>query len=309
MILKLKRTPGIYLVGFMGCGKTTVGQTGRRGDRLAVRRSRRRHRARAAGSSITHLFSTVGEEAFRQLEHQALMRRVHRIQSGHPTVLALGGGTFTRDDNIELANDNGVSIWIDATIELVRTRVSSSDHRPLAKDPRSSNRSTGPGGMPTPVPTTASRRSRTTRKPSPCRSSTYPSSTNDACTSSDCAATGSVSSAAAAGRRPRQAIRGSAVTDGRFAGSAATGRISSITSTSSGPVRPAAAMATAVEKMLGRRINEGWINVKDGHTASSCAASISTSAGTLSPTSAASAAPRRSRASPRRRASGTWSSA
>jgi shikimate kinase len=133
MILKLKRTPGIYLVGFMGCGKTTVGRLVAEeiGWRFADLDEDIEHEHR---SSISHLFSTIGEEAFRQIEHQALMRRVHRIQSGHPTVLALGGGTFTRDDNIELANDNGVSIWIDASIELVRTRVASSNHRPLAKD-------------------------------------------------------------------------------------------------------------------------------------------------------------------------------
>jgi len=133
MILKLKRTPGIYLVGFMGCGKTTVGRMVAEeiGWRFADLDEDIEHEQR---SSIPHLFSTVGEEAFRQIERQALVRRVHRIQSGHPTVLALGGGTFTRDDNIELANDNGVSIWIDATFDLVRTRVSASTHRPLAKD-------------------------------------------------------------------------------------------------------------------------------------------------------------------------------
>ena len=133
MILKLKRTPGIYLVGFMGCGKTTVGRMVAEeiGWRFADLDEDIEHEQR---SSITHLFSSVGEETFRQIERQALMRRVHRIQSGHPTVLALGGGTFTRDENIELANDNGVSIWIDATLDLVRTRVSSSTHRPLAKD-------------------------------------------------------------------------------------------------------------------------------------------------------------------------------
>ena len=134
MILKLKRTPGIYLVGFMGCGKTTVGrlvaeEIGWRFADLDEDIEREQH------ATIPQLFSTIGEEAFRQIEHQALVRRVRRVQSGHPTVLALGGGTFTRDDNIELANDNGVSIWIDATIDLVRLRVASSAHRPLAKDP------------------------------------------------------------------------------------------------------------------------------------------------------------------------------
>jgi shikimate kinase len=134
MILKLKRTPGIYLVGFMGCGKTTVGRLVAEeiGWRFADLDEDIEHDQH---STIPHLFSSMGEEAFRQIEHQSLVRRVHRIQSGHPTVLALGGGTFTRDDNIELANDNGVSIWIDATLDLVRARVSASTHRPLARDP------------------------------------------------------------------------------------------------------------------------------------------------------------------------------
>jgi shikimate kinase len=133
VILKLKRTPGIYLVGFMGSGKTTVGRLVAEeiGWRFADLDDDIEHEQR---TTITHLFSTVGEEAFRQIEHRALVRRIRRIQSGHPTVLALGGGTFTRDDNIELANDNGVSIWIDATLDLVRSRVAGSTHRPLAKD-------------------------------------------------------------------------------------------------------------------------------------------------------------------------------
>ena len=38
MILKLKRTPGLYLVGFMGCGKTTVGPMVADGARLVVHR-------------------------------------------------------------------------------------------------------------------------------------------------------------------------------------------------------------------------------------------------------------------------------
>lgn len=134
MILKLKRTPGIYIVGFMGCGKTTVGrliaeEIGWRFADLDDDIERDQH------ASITELFATVGEEAFRRVEHEALARRVHRIQAGHPTVLALGGGAFTLDDNIALAKDNGVSIWLDATYEIVRKRVSGSGHRPLARDP------------------------------------------------------------------------------------------------------------------------------------------------------------------------------
>jgi shikimate kinase len=135
MILKLKRTPGIYLVGFMGSGKSTVARyvADEIGWHFADLDEDIEHEQRA---SITHLFGTLGEDAFREIEHDALLRRVRRIQSGYPTVLALGGGTFTRPENIELANNNGVSIWIDATFELVRKRVGASTHRPLARDPQ-----------------------------------------------------------------------------------------------------------------------------------------------------------------------------
>ena len=133
MILKLKRTPGIYFVGFMGSGKSTVARyvAEEIGWHYADLDEDIEHEQRA---SITHLFSSVGEEAFREIEHDALLRRIRRIQSGYPMVIALGGGTFTRSENIDVINENGVSIWLDATLELVRKRVGHSSHRPLARD-------------------------------------------------------------------------------------------------------------------------------------------------------------------------------
>lgn len=133
MILKLKRTPGIYLVGFMGCGKTTVGRllADEIGWRFADLDEDIETEQKA---SITHLFATAGEQSFREMEHTALQQRVRRIQTGNPTVLALGGGTFTRTDNIELVNDNGVSIWLDTSLTIVRKRIAHSTHRPLARD-------------------------------------------------------------------------------------------------------------------------------------------------------------------------------
>jgi shikimate kinase len=135
MNLKLKRTPGLYIAGFMGSGKSTVARfvAEEIGWHFGDLDEDIEHEQRA---SITHLFSSVGEEAFREIEHDALLRRIRRIQSGYPTVLALGGGTFTRPENIELINNNGVSIWLDATLELVRRRVGTSSHRPLARDPQ-----------------------------------------------------------------------------------------------------------------------------------------------------------------------------
>jgi shikimate kinase len=135
MILKLKRTPGIYLVGFMGSGKSTVGRLlaeeigWRFGDLDEDIEQEYR-------SSISHLFATRGEPAFRELERDALLRRVRRIEAGNPTVLALGGGTFTLPENIELVNNNGVSIWLDIALEIARKRTCGSTHRPLARDPQ-----------------------------------------------------------------------------------------------------------------------------------------------------------------------------
>jgi shikimate kinase len=134
MILKLKRTPGIYLVGFMGSGKTTVGE--RLAEELGwsfvdvdediVKRE---------GRSIVDIFDTGGEQAFRELETDCIRKRVRMIQTGRPMVVALGGGAFAQDANFQLLQENGVSIWLDCPIERIRTRIEHCTDRPLARDP------------------------------------------------------------------------------------------------------------------------------------------------------------------------------
>jgi shikimate kinase len=133
MILKLKRTPGIYLVGFMGSGKSTVGRmlADEIGWRFAdidddIENVEKR--------SITEIFTERGEEEFRTIESEAIRQRVRKIQSGHPMVLALGGGAFIQQGNIDLLENNGVTIWLDADFPIVRRRVSMANHRPLARN-------------------------------------------------------------------------------------------------------------------------------------------------------------------------------
>lgn len=134
MKLKLKRTPGIFLVGFMGSGKSTIGrmyadeigwQFGDLDDDIEAARKK----------SISDLFAELGEDAFRDIETEAIRQRILSIRRGHPTVLALGGGAFTREENIEMLTDNGITVWIDTSFEIVRRRVAISNHRPLARDP------------------------------------------------------------------------------------------------------------------------------------------------------------------------------
>jgi shikimate kinase len=134
MILKLKRTPGIFLVGFMGCGKSVVGV------KLAERLGWafcdidsdiecERH------TTINDIFDTLGEEEFRKIESDAIRKRVHVIQSGNPIVVALGGGAFGQPQNREIVENNGVSIWLDCSLPLIRQRLEGCTHRPLARDP------------------------------------------------------------------------------------------------------------------------------------------------------------------------------
>jgi len=134
MILKLKRTPGIYLVGFMGCGKTTIGRA------LALRIGWHfvdldQDIEKAHGDSVQNIFSTHGEEHFRALEHQALKTRVSEVERGKPSVVALGGGTFVQPDNFALLENNGVTLFLDAPFELIQRRVPADGTRPLATDP------------------------------------------------------------------------------------------------------------------------------------------------------------------------------
>ena len=134
MILKLKRTPGIYLVGFMASGKTTVGRSlaWELGwtfididDDIEAQ----------LGATIPEIFDSRGEAEFRRAETEALAGRVKAIERGKPTVIALGGGAFVQPGNFTLVENNGVTIWLDCPLDVVRARVARNSNRPLARDP------------------------------------------------------------------------------------------------------------------------------------------------------------------------------
>jgi shikimate kinase len=134
MILKLKRTPAIYLVGFMGCGKSTVGRA--LADELGWSFvDLDEEIERRQGASIASIFDTRGEAAFRELECAALREHVRTVQMGRPQVISLGGGAFLADENCELATNNGVTVWLDCPFVTIARRVAGGTHRPLARDP------------------------------------------------------------------------------------------------------------------------------------------------------------------------------
>jgi shikimate kinase len=134
MILKLKQTPGIFLVGFMGSGKSTVGQL------LAAHvgwpfADLDADIEKQNNASIPMLFETLGEPGFRRIEMEALAKRIRGVKNGMPLVLAVGGGAYVQPANKEMIDSSGVSIWLDAPFEMVQERVGQASHRPLAADP------------------------------------------------------------------------------------------------------------------------------------------------------------------------------
>jgi shikimate kinase len=134
MNLKLKRTPGIYLVGFMGSGKSTIGRL--LAHRLGWSFFDTDEEIEAAERiRIFEIFEQRGEPEFRRLESEILVQHVRWIERGRPAVLALGGGAFVQPQNRRLLEDSGVTVWLDCPFDVVATRVSQASHRPLARDP------------------------------------------------------------------------------------------------------------------------------------------------------------------------------
>ena len=134
MILELKNTPGIYLVGFMGSGKSTVGRRlaadlGWPFEDLDTAIEAREH------TTISALFAEHGEAEFRRRESDALKQVIAPVSRGLPLVLALGGGAFTSEVNRARLKGHGISIWLDCSLERCRERVAKERHRPLARDP------------------------------------------------------------------------------------------------------------------------------------------------------------------------------
>jgi shikimate kinase len=133
MHLKLKRTPGIYITGFMGSGKTTVG-------RLVAEKlgwdfvDLDTDIEKREGTTVANIFATRGEPEFRRLETDAIKRWLRKIECGMPTVIALGGGAFVQPVNYEILGNNGISVWLDCSLEVAEARIVGVADRPLAQD-------------------------------------------------------------------------------------------------------------------------------------------------------------------------------
>ena len=125
---KLKKT--IVLVGMMGAGKTAVGRA--LAARLDVPFLDSEHEIEAAANmSIPEIFARDGEPFFREKEHQVITRLL-KEECG---VLSTGGGAFLAERNRTVMSEAGVSVCLQADLEVLWKRVKGRDTRPLLRSP------------------------------------------------------------------------------------------------------------------------------------------------------------------------------
>jgi shikimate kinase len=116
----------LYLVGFMGTGKSTVGRQVAR--QLGFQFLDSDHEIeRAQNRAVAKIFAEDGEAKFRELERAF-------IEQGHPAkncVVACGGGLVVPPGMLELLRSRGVVMCMHAPIETVLQRTMHATHRPL----------------------------------------------------------------------------------------------------------------------------------------------------------------------------------
>ena len=119
----------IYLIGFMGCGKSTFGKRLAKKldysfiDMDAVIEEK-------AGKDIVQIFEEDGEHEFRRLEKETLYETL-KIEK---CVIATGGGTPCSDDHMDFINQNGVSVYLRMSpLSIAHRLENAKKQRPLTK--------------------------------------------------------------------------------------------------------------------------------------------------------------------------------
>ncbi len=124
----MKETGNIFLIGFMGCGKSTVatnlnqmyGMHVVEMDQVIAEQQK---------MSIADIFEQYGEPYFRDLESDLLKK----IGAGSNQVISCGGGVVLREQNVAEMKKNGQIVLLTAKPENILKRVSGNDDRPILK--------------------------------------------------------------------------------------------------------------------------------------------------------------------------------
>lgn len=128
---QLKISKNVFLCGFMGCGKSTVGKL------LAKKLSCQfidmdDYIVEKTGMLIPEIFAQKGEQFFRQTETNAIKDFVNITSS--PKIIACGGGAMLKKINSKIANKNGIVVYINVDFETCYSRIKDDKNRPIVQN-------------------------------------------------------------------------------------------------------------------------------------------------------------------------------
>lgn len=119
----------VYIIGFMGSGKTTAGR--KLADKLGwAFIDLDKKIEEFSGQTISVIFSKNGEPYFREVESKVL----RELQIDDDTVISTGGGTPCFNDNMDFMLHNGITVYLKLTPSALISRLSNSMDRPLIAD-------------------------------------------------------------------------------------------------------------------------------------------------------------------------------
>ncbi len=118
----------VFLCGFMGCGKTTVGRAAARLAGVSFI-DLDKVIAAQAGKTIPEIFAEDGEACFRELEASLL---AEEAASARPSIVATGGGALVSPSNAALCRKHGSVVFLDVPFEVCYSRIHRDPNRPVA---------------------------------------------------------------------------------------------------------------------------------------------------------------------------------
>ncbi|NPA12892.1 MAG: shikimate kinase [Aquificae bacterium] len=120
----------IYLIGFMGSGKSTLGRY------LSKKLNRPfldtdQIIQLSEGLTIPEIFEQKGEEYFRQKEKEVLKKLAGQTN----LIVSTGGGLGADKENLKIMKDSGIVVWLDVSLEEILKRIQGDKDRPLINKP------------------------------------------------------------------------------------------------------------------------------------------------------------------------------
>ena len=110
----------LFLVGYMGCGKSTIGRKLSRALHLSFVDTDNCIEERE-GATVFDIFHYEGEERFREIEREVLEEVIRREEA---SVVSTGGGLPAWGDNMERMNEVGRTVYLKRSAENIASRLS-----------------------------------------------------------------------------------------------------------------------------------------------------------------------------------------